>query len=99
MSPVREPLSARYTSENFQPEFGTTAVFTIVLTSSRAVFFSSYQRVRPKLLAEQVMGRTRTNRPVFLDGDISELRGKLVKAKITECRPWSLTGVRQGEPY
>lgn len=45
------------------------------------------------------MGRTRTNRPVFLDGDIGELRGKLVKALITECRPWSLTGVMEGEPY
>lgn len=47
----------------------------------------------------QVMGRTRQNRPVFLDGDITELKGKLVKTKITECRPWSLTGVAQGEPY
>ncbi|CAN0361973.1 unnamed protein product [Pylaiella littoralis] len=49
--------------------------------------------------AAQVMGRTRTNRPVFLDGDITELKGKLIKAEITECRPWSLTGVAQGEPY
>lgn len=47
----------------------------------------------------QVMGRTRTNRPVFLDGDIEELRGKLVRVLITECRPWSLTGVRRGEAY
>ncbi|CAM9437873.1 unnamed protein product [Scytosiphon promiscuus] len=49
--------------------------------------------------AAQVMGRTRTNRPVFIDGDIGVLKGKLIKAKITECRPWSLTGVAQGEPY
>ncbi|CAM9205663.1 unnamed protein product [Ectocarpus sp. 13 AM-2016] len=48
---------------------------------------------------QQVMGRTRTNRPVFLNGDIGELKGKLIKAEITECRPWSLTGVAQGEPY
>lgn len=51
------------------------------------------------LLIYQVMGRTRQNRPVFLDGDITQLRGKLIKTKITECRPWSLTGVAQGEPY
>eukprot|EP00903_Cladosiphon_okamuranus_P014407 g13375.t1 len=49
--------------------------------------------------AAQVMGRTRQNRPVFLDGDITKLRGRLIKTKITECRPWSLTGVAQGEPY
>ena len=53
----------------------------------------------PTAFSYQVMGRTRQNRPVFLDGDITELKGKLVKTKITECRPWSLTGVAQGEPY
>ncbi|MDJ0515816.1 MAG: tRNA (N6-isopentenyl adenosine(37)-C2)-methylthiotransferase MiaB [Trichodesmium sp. MO_231.B1] len=44
----------------------------------------------------QVMGRTRGNRLTFFEGDINELKGKLVKVKITEVRPFSLTGeVRQ----
>jgi tRNA-2-methylthio-N6-dimethylallyladenosine synthase len=42
--------------------------------------------------ANQVMGRTEGNRLTFFDGDINELRGKLVKVKITEIRPFSLTG-------
>ena len=41
---------------------------------------------------EQVMGRTRQGRQVFFDGDIDELMGSLVEVKITEARPWSLTG-------
>ncbi len=40
----------------------------------------------------QVVGRTRGNRLTFLDGNIEELKGKLVKVKITEVRPFSLTG-------
>lgn len=40
----------------------------------------------------QVMGRTRGNRLTFFEGSIDELRGKLVKVKITEVRPFSLTG-------
>lgn len=40
----------------------------------------------------QVMGRTRGNRLTFLDGSIDELKGKLVQVKITEVRPFSLTG-------
>lgn len=40
----------------------------------------------------QVMGRTRSNRLTFFDGDINELKGQLVKVKITEVRPFSLTG-------
>ncbi|BAG04619.1 (Dimethylallyl)adenosine tRNA methylthiotransferase miaB [Microcystis aeruginosa PCC 9809] len=43
--------------------------------------------------ASQVMGRTRGNRLTFFTGDIEELRGKFVKVKITEVRPFSLTGV------
>ena len=43
--------------------------------------------------ASQVMGRTRGNRLTFFTGNIEELRGKLVKVKITEVRPFSLTGV------
>ncbi len=42
--------------------------------------------------ANQVMGRTRGNRLTFFEGDINELKGKLVKVKITEVRPFSLTG-------
>ena len=40
----------------------------------------------------QVMGRTRGNRLTFFDGDIHQLKGELVKVKITEVRPFSLTG-------
>jgi len=40
----------------------------------------------------QVMGRTRGNRLTFFSGDINERRGKLVLVKITEVRPFSLTG-------
>jgi tRNA-2-methylthio-N6-dimethylallyladenosine synthase len=40
----------------------------------------------------QVMGRTRGNRLTFFAGDIEELRGKVVKVKITEVRAFSLTG-------
>jgi tRNA-2-methylthio-N6-dimethylallyladenosine synthase len=45
----------------------------------------------------QVMGRNRQNRPVFFDGDLSELKGKLVPVLVEETRPWSLTGVQVGE--
>jgi tRNA-2-methylthio-N6-dimethylallyladenosine synthase len=38
------------------------------------------------------MGRTRGNRLTFFTGDINELKGKLVKVKITEVRAFSLTG-------
>jgi tRNA-2-methylthio-N6-dimethylallyladenosine synthase len=40
----------------------------------------------------QVMGRTGGNRLTFFSGDIKELKGQLVKVKITEVRPFSLTG-------
>ena len=46
----------------------------------------------PKNLT-QVMGRTRGNRLTFFDGNIEELKGKVVKVKITEARAFSLTGV------
>jgi tRNA-2-methylthio-N6-dimethylallyladenosine synthase len=42
----------------------------------------------------QVMGRTRGNRLTFFTGDIEELKGKLVKGKITQARAFSLTGER-----
>ncbi len=45
----------------------------------------------PKDLS-QVMGRTRGNRLTFFDGNIGELKGKVVQVKITEVRPFSLTG-------
>lgn len=47
--------------------------------------------INPKNSA-QVVGRTRGNRLTFLNGNIEELKGKLVKVKITEVRPFSLTG-------
>lgn len=40
----------------------------------------------------QVMGRTQGNRLTFFKGNIAELKGKLVKVKITEVRAFSLTG-------
>ncbi|RCJ27530.1 tRNA (N6-isopentenyl adenosine(37)-C2)-methylthiotransferase MiaB [Nostoc minutum NIES-26] len=40
----------------------------------------------------QVMGRTGGNRLTFFTGDIKELKGHLVKVKITEVRAFSLTG-------
>ncbi|KAB8316198.1 tRNA (N6-isopentenyl adenosine(37)-C2)-methylthiotransferase MiaB [Tolypothrix campylonemoides VB511288] len=40
----------------------------------------------------QVMGRTRGNRLTFFTGDINELKGTLVKVRITEVRAFSLTG-------
>lgn len=46
----------------------------------------------------QVMGRTRGNRLTFVTGKIEDLRGKVVTAKITESRPFSLTGTLVAEP-
>jgi len=40
----------------------------------------------------QVMGRTRSNRLTFLPGDLTVLKGQLVKVMITEARAFSLTG-------
>lgn len=40
----------------------------------------------------QVMGRTRGNRLTFFPGNIEQLKGQLVKVKITEIRAFSLTG-------
>lgn len=44
--------------------------------------------------ASQVMGRTRGNRLTFFQGNFEELKGKLIDVKITEVRPFSLTGER-----
>jgi len=41
---------------------------------------------------DQVMGRTRTNRLVFFQGDLDQLLGQLVTVRITEARAFSLTG-------
>jgi tRNA-2-methylthio-N6-dimethylallyladenosine synthase len=40
----------------------------------------------------QVMGRTRTNRLTFFEGDLGALQGQLVPVRITEVRAFSLTG-------
>lgn len=40
----------------------------------------------------QLMGRTRGNRLTFFTGDINELKGQVVKVKVTEVRAFSLTG-------
>ena len=42
--------------------------------------------------ATQVMGRTRGSRLTFFHGDIEKLKGEVIKVKITEVRPFSLTG-------
>ncbi len=49
--------------------------------------------VNPKNPA-QVMGRTRTNRLTFCEGDIATMKGQLVTVDITEVRAFSLTGKR-----
>ncbi|MEM6445941.1 MAG: tRNA (N6-isopentenyl adenosine(37)-C2)-methylthiotransferase MiaB [Cyanobacteria bacterium P01_D01_bin.123] len=41
---------------------------------------------------EQVSGRTRGNQLVFVDGDLAQLRGQLVRVRITTARAYSLTG-------
>lgn len=46
----------------------------------------------------QVMGRTRGNRLTFVNGHIEDLRGQVVTVKITESRPFSLTGTLVAEP-
>jgi len=46
--------------------------------------------------ATQVMGRTRGNRLTFFQGNIHELKGKVVPVQITEVRAFSLTGCLQG---
>jgi len=48
----------------------------------------------------QVMGRTRGNRLTFFPGDIAELKGQTVPVKITQVRPFSLTGepIHQNHP-
>ncbi len=40
----------------------------------------------------QVMGRTRGNRLTFFTGNIHALQGQIVKVRITEVRPFSLSG-------
>ncbi|WP_159784668.1 tRNA (N6-isopentenyl adenosine(37)-C2)-methylthiotransferase MiaB [Sodalinema gerasimenkoae] len=40
----------------------------------------------------QVMGRTRGNRLTFFEGNLEELKGKIVSVEISEVRPFSLTG-------
>ncbi len=46
----------------------------------------------------QVMGRTRGNRLTFFPGDLATLKGHQVSVKITEVRPFSLTGERSTVP-
>jgi len=38
------------------------------------------------------MGRTRGNRLAFFQGDINQLRGKMVRVQIQEVRAFSLSG-------
>jgi tRNA-2-methylthio-N6-dimethylallyladenosine synthase len=41
---------------------------------------------------DQVMGRTRTNRITFCEGDFSVLKGQLIPVKIEHVRAFSLSG-------
>lgn len=47
----------------------------------------------------QVKGRNRQGCPVFFDGDIDELKGKLVPVRIVEARPYSLVGEMEGDKF
>jgi len=40
----------------------------------------------------QVMGRTRGNRLTFFPGNLQTMKGQFVQVRITEARPFSLTG-------
>ena len=51
------------------------------------------EEVNPKD-PRQVMGRTRTNRLTFCEGEIGELQGQLISVKIQEVRAFSLSGDR-----
>ena len=51
------------------------------------------ERANPKN-PQQVNGRTSSNRLVFFDGSIEDLRGRIVPVKIKETRAFSLTGER-----
>uniref|UniRef100_A0A7S1TZH7 Uncharacterized protein n=1 Tax=Phaeomonas parva TaxID=124430 RepID=A0A7S1TZH7_9STRA len=46
--------------------------------------------------ATQVVGRTPTNRLTYFPGDAAELTGKIVRVRITEARPFTLSGERVG---
>ena len=43
-------------------------------------------------ISTQVLGRTRTNRLTFFDGNIDELKGKTVRVKIQDHQAFSITG-------
>ena len=46
----------------------------------------------------QIVGRNEHSRLVYFDGDISELRGKIVPVLILEARAYSLVGKIAGVP-
>ena len=47
----------------------------------------------------QVKGRNRQGCPVFLEGDIDELKGQLVAVRITEAHTYWLIGEAEGEKF
>ncbi|WP_353259031.1 tRNA (N6-isopentenyl adenosine(37)-C2)-methylthiotransferase MiaB [Prochlorothrix hollandica] len=53
------------------------------------------EEVNPKN-PQQVMGRTRSNRLTFFEGDIQQLQGQTIAVKIQQVRPFSLTGTAVG---
>ena len=73
----------------------------LVSTTAAARSERYFNRIEEVLIEDQnpknpaqVMGRTRSNRLTFCDGDINELKGELVLVKITDVRAFSLTGER-----
>ncbi|MEO0984530.1 MAG: tRNA (N6-isopentenyl adenosine(37)-C2)-methylthiotransferase MiaB [Cyanobacteria bacterium J06639_14] len=50
------------------------------------------EAVNPKN-PQQVMGRTRSNRLTFFEGNLADLKGQLIQVQITEVRAFSLTGI------
>jgi tRNA-2-methylthio-N6-dimethylallyladenosine synthase len=48
--------------------------------------------INPKYPTQQIMGRTRQGRQVYMDGQLNEWNGQLIQVYITEARTWSLKG-------
>ncbi|GAB4289019.1 MAG: tRNA (N6-isopentenyl adenosine(37)-C2)-methylthiotransferase MiaB [Oscillatoriaceae cyanobacterium] len=73
----------------------------LVATTAAARSQRYFNRIEEVLIEDQnpknpaqVMGRTRSNRLTFCEGDINQLKGELVRVKITDVRAFSLTGER-----
>jgi tRNA-2-methylthio-N6-dimethylallyladenosine synthase len=49
-------------------------------------------------ISQQVKGRIDQGRPVYLEGDIEELKGKIVPVQITDVGAYYLVGKLVGMP-